>query len=230
MKVGDRVLYIGADERVFPALVFNLNPFHEGMVSVAYVDDKEPPTAAVKQAFDIVHESHESKDENNPDLPRIALNCWKEDHCVVNLEEAKAFVESMLKPEQETKSDPGEIRVLGQKVLLDVNTPQGYVQLHPQTFGDIEEIATRSLNNVVSRVDSDAQTSEITPEDAAELKALSGSGGIAGSFQEQPAVDVPIPDGATDGPAGSAVVSSVDTEKSEITLEAKSDAPSEGQQ
>lgn len=67
------IIYIDAKGVEHTALLVAKDQRHEGFVSLVYIN------GGVAQRLDsVVHESDPSKDEANPDLKRIALNCWKE--------------------------------------------------------------------------------------------------------------------------------------------------------
>ena len=72
----DRKVYGMAVEE-HHALVTAMNGLNEGHISLAYVDPNGEERDNVVRVFDIPHESHPSKDEINPDLPRVAVNCWR---------------------------------------------------------------------------------------------------------------------------------------------------------
>lgn len=67
------LIYIDAKGVEHTALLVAKDQRHEGFVSLVYINGE------VAQRLDsVAHESDPSKDEANPDLKRVALNCWKE--------------------------------------------------------------------------------------------------------------------------------------------------------
>ena len=73
MEKEQAIIYIDAKGVEHTALLVAKDQRHEGFVSLVYINGE------VAQRLDsVVHESDPSKDEANPDLKRVALNCWKE--------------------------------------------------------------------------------------------------------------------------------------------------------
>jgi hypothetical protein len=78
MNKNEPVIYIDAKGSEHLALVTAVNPFTLGRVSLVYVDVTADERENLVQLSDVAHMDDSSKQENNPDLPTIHLNCWKE--------------------------------------------------------------------------------------------------------------------------------------------------------
>ena len=95
MRKGQTVIYIDGLGKQHEALVTAINPMHEGVISMIYVDEKAAERENVKQVFDVVHVSHPSRQEvrevpfsdqanwrgktvleGNLALPTFHVNCW----------------------------------------------------------------------------------------------------------------------------------------------------------
>ena len=80
----DVVIYVdhtGAEHKALVTAINGLNPRH---LSLVYIDPKADERENVKQVYDVQY-LHDQFEENNPDLPKIHLNCWKfdgEEHTV----------------------------------------------------------------------------------------------------------------------------------------------------
>jgi hypothetical protein len=78
MKKGTTVIFIDPAGVEHDALVFAENGMNPGLLSVLFIDMSAPDQDNAKRVYDIPHFSDSSKDEINPELPRYAVNCYKE--------------------------------------------------------------------------------------------------------------------------------------------------------
>lgn len=94
---GTTVVYIDPAGAEHDALVTAINPLHENVIDIAYVDMGAVEAENLKKVFAVVHASDPSKDEvrehpvsdaalasvgqveidGNPELPRYVINAWK---------------------------------------------------------------------------------------------------------------------------------------------------------
>src|SRR5271167_2064961 len=74
MQYGHFITYVAADGKQYNALVLKVDQLHPGYVSLVAIEGEGNPVVHDS----VPHMSDPSKDENNPTLPRYALNCWKE--------------------------------------------------------------------------------------------------------------------------------------------------------
>jgi hypothetical protein len=77
MNKADAVIYIDSKSREHLALVTAVNAFNPDHLSLAYIDLAAEERENVVQVADVPYMEDASKQETNPDLPTIHLNCWK---------------------------------------------------------------------------------------------------------------------------------------------------------
>lgn len=75
---GKAVIYIDGHGKEHDAIVRAVNNTYPGYVDLVYVDLDALDSDNLKTLYSIAHMSDESKQETNPALPTIHLNCWKE--------------------------------------------------------------------------------------------------------------------------------------------------------
>ena len=122
MKPETVIVYIDLKGLEHNALLIEEDQRHAGFVSLVYLN-----RGIAQRMVGVAHESHESKDESNPDLPRVALNCWREVAAEVAPEQPGTYVlhegdelpEFIAKPINEAMAALHEQTAKWQKVAED---------------------------------------------------------------------------------------------------------------